>query len=397
MNNFRKISAILLVGLSTISAYGQYTENLVSNGSFEAIEGKIKGLKGIDIATGWTSPTGVPSDLFGPVKAKGSEISPANVPDNVYGKEDAKDGSNYAGIVAYSFGAKVPRSYILGKLDAPLKKGMRYCVKFNVSLAEASKYASNNIGISFTKKDPTTEDKTPIIADASILHPENDSKTFNKTYSWEQICGTFTAEGGEKFITIGNFMKDDKTRYENNLKPKDMKKTQIIAAYYYIDEVSVMLLEEDQFCDCLIAEERNEYSATIYQKAINLNDKMTVNQMIEAQQLFFAFGKDNLTPVGKESLDLIVSKMKANPALKLEIQGHSDTQEDKVGEEKPAYAKMDSKRVNAVILYLTENGITEARLIPSGQGSESPNEEAYESDDEDLKMAKNRRVTFKVR
>jgi outer membrane protein OmpA-like peptidoglycan-associated protein len=176
-----------------------------------------------------------------------------------------------------------------------------------------------------------------------------------------------------------------------------MKKTQIIAAYYYIDEVSVMLLEEDQFCDCLIAEERNEYSATIYQKAINLNDKMTVNQMIEAQQLFFAFGKDNLTPVGKESLDLIVSKMKANPALKLEIQGHSDAQEDKVGEEKPAYAKMDSKRVNAVIVYLTENGITEARLIPSGQGSESPNEEAYESDDEDLKMAKNRRVTFKVR
>ncbi|MEY3200302.1 MAG: hypothetical protein RJA13_2260, partial [Bacteroidota bacterium] len=159
---FRKISAILLVGLSTISAYGQYTENLVSNGSFEAIDGKIKGLKGIDIATGWTSPTGVPSDLFGPVKAKGSEISPANVPDNVYGKEDAKDGSNYAGIVAYSFGAKVPRSYILGKLDAPLKKGMRYCVKFNVSLAEASKYASNNIGISFTKKDPSSPKKIQV-------------------------------------------------------------------------------------------------------------------------------------------------------------------------------------------------------------------------------------------
>jgi outer membrane protein OmpA-like peptidoglycan-associated protein len=58
---------------------------------------------------------------------------------------------------------------------------------------------------------------------------------------------------------------------------------------------------------------------------------------------------------------------------------------------------MASKRINAVVLYLTENGIEEGRLIPSPQGSEIPSEEIYEADEPDLVMAKNRRVTFKVR
>lgn len=391
-NNLKKLSSILMIGLTTVSAIGQETENLVPNGSFEATDGKVKKLGGIGSATGWTSPTGARADLFTP-----SKVPEINAPENFYGKENAKEGSNYAGIVGFSYGNKVPRTYVMTKLVAPLKKGMRYCVKFNVSLAEASKYASNNIGANFSKKPFATEEKTIIKDVAHILHVENDMKKIDQTFAWEQVCGTFTAEGGEKYITIGNFYADDKTKSESNKKSKDIKVDQIIAAYYYLDEVSVTLLEDGQFCDCIIAEEKNEYSTTIYQKAINLNDKMTVNQMIEAHQTFFAFGKTTLTPVGKESLDFIAEKMKADPAIKLEIQGHSDLQEDKVGEEKPLYANMASKRVNAVIVYLTEKGIPEASLIPSVQGSDSPNEEITETDDDDLKMAKNRRVTFKVR
>lgn len=391
-NNLKMFGSFMLIGLTTISAFGQQGENLLSNGSFEATDGKVKKLGGISSATGWASPTGARADLF-----TSSKVAEINTPDNFYGKESAKEGTNYAGIVAFSFGNKVPRSYVMSKLDAPLKKGMRYCVKFNVSLAEASKYASNNIGANFSKKPFATDTKTVIKDVAHILHAQNDNIKINQTFAWEQICGTFTAEGGEKYITIGNFYGDDVTKSESNKKSKEVKVDQIIAAYYYLDDISVTLLDDGQLCDCILAEERNEYSSTIYQKAINLNDKMTVNQMIEAQQTFFAFGKTTLTPVGQESLDLIAEKMKANPAIKLEVQGHSDVQEDKVGEEKPLYANMASKRVNAVILYLTEKGVPEASLIPSVQGSESPNGEIVETDEEDLKMAKNRRVTFKVR
>lgn len=390
-NNLKKFSAVLYIGMTGFTAISQEGENLVPNGSFESTDGKVKKLGSIESAMGWTSPTGARADLFTPGK-----VPEINTPDNVFGKEAAKEGSNYAGIVGFSYGNKVPRTYLMVKLDAPLKKGMKYCVKFNASLAESSKYASNNVGANFSKKPFATDEKTIIKDVAHVLHHDNENHKINQTYNWDQICGTYEAEGGEKYLTIGNFYPDDKTKSENNKKPKDMKIDQVIAAYYYIDDVSVILINEGEKCDCLV-EEKDDYSTTIYQKAVVLNDKMTPTQKIEAQQTYYAFGKTTLTTEGKASLDLIAELMKADPAMKLEIMGHSDAEEDKVGIEKPLYADMDQKRVNAVVLYLTEKGIEESRLIPSPQGSETPSDEIAATDEADLKMAKNRRVTFKVR
>jgi outer membrane protein OmpA-like peptidoglycan-associated protein len=390
-NNLKKFSAFLFVGMTSLSAIAQQGENLVPNGSFEATDGKVKKLGSIESAMGWTSPTGARADLFTPGK-----VPEINTPDNVFGKEAAKEGSNYAGIVGFSYGNKVPRTYLMVKLDAPLKKGMKYCVKFNASLAESSKYASNNIGANFSKKPFATDEKTIIKDVAHVLHYDNENHKINQTYNWDQICGTYEAEGGEKYLTIGNFYPDDKTKSENNKKPKDMKIDQVIAAYYYIDDVSVLLINEGEKCDCLV-EEKDDYSTTIYQKAVVLNDKMTTTQKIEAQQTYYAFGKTTLTSEGKASLDLIAELMKADPAMKLEVMGHSDAEEDKVGIEKPQYADMALKRVNAVVLYLTEKGIEESRMIPSPQGSETPSDEIAATDEPDLKMAKNRRVTFRVR
>ena len=131
-NNLRKYSSIVLIGLSTITAFAQEGENLVPNGSFEATNGKVKGLGAIEkdksAVIGWTTATGAKADLFMP-----SKVPDINTPLNLYGTEQAKEGSNYAGIVAYSPQNKVPRTYLMVKLDTPMKKGMRYCVKFNLS------------------------------------------------------------------------------------------------------------------------------------------------------------------------------------------------------------------------------------------------------------------------
>lgn len=385
-----RVSTIFVLGLSAFSAFAQ--ENLVPNGSFEATEGKIKKIGAISSATGWSSPTAVQADLFIPGK-----VMEINVPDNMYGKEDAKEGSNYAGIVAFSVGNKVPRSYLMTKLSTPLKKGMRYCVKFSLSLADGSKYASNQIGVNFSKKQFGTEDKAIIKDVAHVLHANNDTKKINQMYNWDQVCGIYEATGGEKFITIGNFYPDANTSSETNRKNKDLKINQIVAAYYYIDDVSVELLGKNDKCDCQIEVDQDNYSTTVYQKAVNLNDKMTPAQKIEKQQLFFAFGKTTVTPTGKEALDFVIKTLKENPTMKLEILGHSDPEEDKVGKEKGQYAEMSTKRVDAIQAYFMEKGIPEARLIASPQGSELPNEEISTADEDDLKQAKNRRVTFKVR
>lgn len=403
-SNIKTISALVVVMSISLASFSQtkttekgkgkgkekVAENLVENGSFEATAGKIKKLGSIDLATGWSSPTGVRADLFLP----STTIAEVNTPKNFYGTEEPKDGDNYAGIVGYSYNDKMPRSYIKAKLKTPLKKGMKYCVSFHVSLAELSKYSSNNIGAIIAKKDFATDAKSSIIETPSILHHEN--KIFNAFYNWEKVCGTFESDGGEKFILIGNFVNNEGTQEERNKQPKDFKGTPIIAAYYFIDDVSVTLLEEGKQCDCGIGELEDEVSSTIYQRAILVKETATPKEKIEAQASFFAFGKNKLQPVATQSLDLIADLMLKNKDLKLEVMGFSDANEVEKAIENPLYEGMDAKRVDMVVRYLVDKGVPESRITKSPMGAEGENTEIQEGDDEDMKMAKSRRVIYKV-
>lgn len=395
--NFKigKIAALCVVALVSGQVTAQ-SVNLVPNGSFEATTGKVKKPGAIDEVTGWTSPTGAKADVFVPNKEKDvNEQKIISTKKNMYGKENAKEGSNYVGIVAYSYSeAKVARTYVMVKLDAPLKKGVRYCVTFNVSLAEASKYACNQLGANFSNKPFATEAKSSIIDVAHVQ--QRDNKIINMTYNWEKICGVYEAKGGEKYLTIGNFIKNENVKTETNKKPKDMDVDVIAAAYYFLDDVSVVMMDAGAECSCAGDEPKNEFSTTVYQKSIITNSKMTPAQVINAQQTFFAFGKANFSPEGKTMLDLIAQKMIENPTMKLEIHGHSDAMEDSVGVEKTQYSGMAEKRAEAVITYLKSKGIDPARLVAVIKDSAIPNDEISETDDNDLKMAKNRRVTFKA-
>ena len=118
---------------------------------------------------------------------------------------------------------------------------------------------------------------------------------------------------------------------------------------------------------------------------------------MEVQQVYFAFGKSKLTSEGKTSLDLIAKELEANPEAKLQIIGHNNAMEDSIATENDYYADMDNKRVGAVMKYLMSKGISESRMIPSTKGFDVKNDEIKEEDDEELKLAKNRRVTFKLR
>ena len=187
--------AAAVVALLACGQLSAQSVNLVPNGSFEANDGKIKGLGQIEKVTGWVGATGAKPDAFIGDKIKDEKAKAySSIEQNTYGKEKAKDGANYVGFVAYSLNNKVARSYVMVKLDAPLKKGVRYCVTFNVSLAEASKYACNQIGANFSNKGFATTEKTSIIDVAHVQHRDN--KIINATYNWEKICGVYEAKGG---------------------------------------------------------------------------------------------------------------------------------------------------------------------------------------------------------
>jgi hypothetical protein len=88
--------------------------------------------------------------------------------------------------------------------------------------------------------------------------------------------------------------------------------------------------------------------------------------------------------------------MKGNPDFQLELFGHIDEEEQTLAIKKPVFAELGKKRIRATMEYLIENGIEESRLISTPKDESEPNEEILPDDDPELKMAKNRRVMFKV-
>lgn len=377
------------IGLILCTATSFAQENLVENGSFEDTDGKVKKLGSLNSATGWTSPTAAKPDLY-----TASKVPEVNVPQNLYGSEEPKSGGNYAGVVGFSYGDKVPRSYIQTRLSEPLKKGEKYCIQYSISLAEGSKYAIEGMGAMISKKEYGTEAKSSLIEEETSIVT---SKMFSATFDWDKVCGIYIAEGGERFLTIGNFRSNEDTKNEKNKTPKGVTAEAIIAAYYYIDDVSVVQLLDNAQCDCATSDPTEEYSKLIYQKQVVVDDKkMTAAEKLNAQELYFAFGSNELTPLARDVLNTIAELMKANPTMKIQILSHSDKVEDEVGEKKIEFADMTNKRLSAVIEYLTAVGVSESRLLPVPKGNGIDNPEIRSYDDEEMIQAKNRRVTFKV-
>jgi len=393
--NYLKLEAIVFSFFCVGFSFSQNDLNLVQNSSFEVVEGKQKKLGNIDKATGWNSATGKASDLF----ISGEKIAELSAPNNLYGKQDPKDGKNYAGIVAYSYNNdKLQRSYIYSELSKDLTKGARYCVKFYVVLADASKYYCNNIGALFTKE-PVDASATQVLntgkSGGVVLHTNNKMEDFDSNFDWKQVCGTYVAKGKEKYIIIGNFSDDSETEWDKN-KVKNSDFTPVAGAYYYIDHISVEPLESGASCECMVAE-KESYSTVFYSYSPTIDEKMTATQQIEAQRAYFKFGQSEITEDQTEALDFIVEKMKANASLKLQINGHSDIVEDSLGMDKPELKNMAQNRIDAAINYLVSKGIDMSRLSSMPYDHDEPSEDILEADEEELKIAKCRRITFKVR
>lgn len=93
-------------------------------------------------------------------------------------------------------------------------------MEFSISLAESSKFAVNNIAALFSKEDFGLNNTTAIYNSTDRLVKSQTNKVYTGFYGWEQVCNIYTAKGDERFITIGNFDKNETTKFESvkNLK-----------------------------------------------------------------------------------------------------------------------------------------------------------------------------------
>jgi outer membrane protein OmpA-like peptidoglycan-associated protein len=363
-------------------------------GSIELLQNKVK------------SPTEIPADLF---SLKGS--GDAGVPKNLMGIEDPiKDegGENYAGFCAYKPGkAAKERSYITiplykdGELQT-LKENLLYCIEFSVSLSESSKFAVNNLAAYLSKGVPSP-DKTPgyLSGEKSKIVKAQGNKVYTGFYGWEKVCNLYkTTVKGEDHITIGNFDINEQTQFIQLKKPKDSEVDQIPQAYYYVDNVIIRRVDKPEDCKCYNANPQKveeNYSTLIFTNNPEITDKMSLADKIGVYDVYFRFGKSSFTDNAKEMMKYVVEQMKANPKLRIEVQGNRDATEGKAAESNPEYEDMDRKRVNAVVEYLIAQGIAPERLEKAYNGADVPNPKIdSENDDQEVQDAKNRRVYFKV-
>lgn len=266
------ISAILLLAFNCII---KAQTNLVPNPSFEnVVTCPNAGFTDISSAGNWYNPTGATPDYYNSCAT--DTTYGFSVPKNGLGYQKAKTGIAYAGLV--SMVQTDAREYIQTVLIDTLIAGTSYTVRFYVSIADSSSYAANNIGAYFSTNPVSATHSsvlpyTPQINNNHIINPLNDR------FGWTEIFGSFIAQGGEKYITIGNFNNDfntDTTFYSDG-------STWLIGSYHYIDDVSVMETfpsSVNELINTQISVSPNPSSGFIYLNSPALIESITVYSVI---------------------------------------------------------------------------------------------------------------------
>ncbi len=390
--NFKSI--LILPLFFSVFIFGQEDENLVSNPSFESMDGKLKKLKQINVAKYWDSPTALKADLFSKKKD-----APVSAPVNIYGKEHPKDGDNYAGILMYSYNNKSPRTYVQTQLVSPLTAGLDYCVKFNISLSDLSKYAVNNIGLHFGVEPLSLEGKGDIIFNKSDefsrVIRDGANKTYNARYNWETVCGIYKADGKEQFITIGNFFNNKDTKYEKLKKLENFPGTQIPSAYYYVDNIEVFLIENMSDCNCSGQNKIKRESIVYHRDYSTDGSEISIDVQLKRATVYFDVESNKIDDMFLKSINSIADLMKSNNDIKLELHGHTDKAEHDAIKEDPENEKLinlSEYRSKSIFNALTAKGISADRLTIKSFKAEQPAFPGYSM----LSLAKNRRVELKL-
>jgi hypothetical protein len=230
---------IILALLKSYIGFNQY--NLVPNYSFEENIVCPTMSNGGPVPTPWYLPQNVPNK--GTFAHSCSTYPILSVPNNSMGFQYAKTGEGYAGLDVYSLYLFDGRYYVQTQLKNILQPNKCYYGEFWTSLGNLSKYSTNNIAMLLT--DTAIWSAFPsnssnfgydlIPANPQIFNYGNPIIT--DTLNWVKISGVFMAQGGEEYITIGNF-KDDANTDTIKVNLSGYDKT-----LYYIDDIWLIPLD----------------------------------------------------------------------------------------------------------------------------------------------------------
>jgi OOP family OmpA-OmpF porin len=226
---------ILLMLLLALGTKAQ--QNLVPNPSFEDTLACPLSNGYISYANYWFTPNTNSSDLIhscNPFIATGWNSNAMSTPSNHVGFQYPRTGEAYAGIHAINWIDEYNREMLEVGLTDTLEEGKCYEVEFYFSVADTfSSVLVTNIGVRFTNDSLLTWN----LQGLSYLDDTTTYTSFNYD-DWYHFSAIYTANGGEQFLTIGNFNYFSTTDTIKNNSHNTFW-TPANFSYLYIDDVSV--------------------------------------------------------------------------------------------------------------------------------------------------------------
>jgi hypothetical protein len=150
----------------------------------------------------------------------------------------ANNGQAYIGLTLVYLSEFFPefREYAGVSLTSSLISGKKYRIMFYVSFADSSWYASKNIGAHLSTGSLPQDINQILLLEPHVKYSGDEFLTYKE--GWTRIEGEYLAQGGENYLTIGNF--DSDTESETVYVEGGGVLQDWITAYYFIDDVSVI-------------------------------------------------------------------------------------------------------------------------------------------------------------
>jgi len=240
-----------------------YGQNLIVNPGFELPESEIKyqaiGVfdlnqkvemtpdkgynAGYNLSVGWTLPTNGSSDYL-----MGDNCSAFGWP-----IMQARTGKGRGGLC---LGGKSKRKeYLQVAFKTPLEKNKKYCLSFYIAHEKFSNYAISQVDAYFSNELILANTKRNLDLVPHISLNKTNPITHDK--GWIEVCGTYVARGGERYLTVGNFNKEEVSvhvkeiyeDYKENGGKQGFMHPLKNKAYYYVDDFSLTKLSDSTY-DC---------------------------------------------------------------------------------------------------------------------------------------------------
>tara|TARA_B110000902_G_scaffold108089_1_gene127705 strand:+ start:8142 stop:9740 length:1599 start_codon:yes stop_codon:yes gene_type:complete len=301
-------------------------------------------------------------------------------PDFYLSKVGAISGNGYVGIRVFSLRKDV--EYVQNRLRKPLKKDSVYCFSAHLKLSPGSRYATNAFGFLLTKE--------KVFIDTEELLSVKPSKNLNtqilnyKT-QWMKVQCTYTAKGGERYLTLGSFQN------HKGLKLIEVP-GQSPECYYYMEDVSLVPIDKEEDCACNFADAREQTGTSDWVRQIELPERtvfenLHVGDTVILNNIHFDNDASKLLAESFSTLYELLVFLQKNKKVDVKISGHTSS----VG----GYSHnvvLSERRASAVKRFLTNNGVDTDRIEIEGFGPDYP----IASNDTEKGQKENRRVDFSI-